>query len=78
MKLFKPALIVLIALFSLSILAIIGIALITFSTDGGGCAGADLLVGIGFGSMLVAIACPVLIALLVLESWIKRRSDMKV
>lgn len=78
MKLFKPALIVLIALFSLSILAIIGIALITFSTDGGGFAGSDLLVGIGFGSMLVAIACPVLIALLVLASWIKRRSDMTV
>ncbi|UVI34780.1 hypothetical protein [Brevibacterium spongiae] len=76
MKLFKPALIVLITLFSVSVLAIIGIALITFSTDGGGFAGSELLVEIGFGSMLAAIVCPVLIVLLFLAAWIKRRSEI--
>lgn len=74
MKFFKPALILLLSLFGISVMTIAGIAVFTFATDGGGPSGSEWLVGLGFGAMWVAFACPVLIALLAAVTWFKRRS----
>ncbi|MGO2862890.1 MAG: hypothetical protein ACTIC1_17155 [Brevibacterium sp.] len=75
MTLSRPILIVLLSLFAISLLTILGIAAVTFATDGGGISGSDWLVGLGFGAMWVAFACPVLVALLATVTWVKRRSN---
>lgn len=75
MTLSRPILIVLLSLFAISILTTLGIAAVTFATDGGGFSGSDWLVGLGFGAMWVAFACPVLVALLAAVTWVKRRSN---
>ncbi|AZT95828.1 MAG: hypothetical protein L0K07_12820 [Yaniella sp.] len=77
MTLFRTIFIVLLSLFAISILTILGIAAVTFTTDGGGYRGSDWLVGLGFGAMWVAFACPVLIALLAIVTWLKRRTSLK-
>ena len=76
MKLYKVTFIVLCSLLAISVATIAAIAVITFNTGGGGTPGAEWLVGLGFGAMWVAFACPVLIALLALLAllaWFKRR-----
>ncbi|PCC43892.1 hypothetical protein CIK64_00165 [Brevibacterium aurantiacum] len=75
MTLSKPILIVLLSLFAISILTILGIAAVTFATDGGGFSGSGWLVGLGFGAMWVAFVCPVFIALLATVASVKRRSS---
>ncbi|WP_152348316.1 hypothetical protein [Brevibacterium sp. CFH 10365] len=76
MKYFKPALIILIALLAISLLIIGAIATVTFSTNGGGFSGSEWLVGLGFGAMLTAIVCPILIALMLISAWLKSRSKL--
>lgn len=70
----RPTLIVLLSLFAISILTILGIAAVTFATDGGGFSGSGWLVGLGFGALWMAFACPVLVALLAAVAWVRRRS----
>ncbi len=60
----KPTVITLLALFAGSVLTILAIAAITFSTDGGGFYGSELLVGVGFAAAGLALICPVLLAVL--------------
>lgn len=76
MKYLKSALIFLITLLAVSLLTMAGIAAVTFSTNGGGFSGSEWLVGLGFGAMLVAIVCPILIALMLAAAWAKSRSKL--
>lgn len=75
MTLSRPILFVLLSLFAISILTILGIAAVTFATEGGGFSRSNWLVGPGFGAMWVAFACLALVALLAAVAWVKRCSS---
>lgn len=74
MKFSRAVLFVLATLFTISLVALGGISAVTFSTDGERFAGSEWLVGLGFGAMWVALACPVLMALVAVAVGLRRRA----
>lgn len=76
MSFFRGSLVILSTLFTLSLVAIAGISAVTSATDGRSFPGAEWLVGLGFGAMWMAFVCPVLIVLLVLTAWFRRRAKL--
>ncbi|WP_224779552.1 hypothetical protein [Leucobacter sp. Psy1] len=74
MRFLRAVLFVLATLFTISLVALGGISVVKFSTEGERFAGSEWLVGLGFGAMWVALACPVLIALVAVAVGLRRRA----
>lgn len=71
----KPIVITLLSLFAGSVLTILVIAAVTFSTEGGGFSGSEWLVGLGFAAAGLALLCPVLLAVLAVMYRIARNQS---
>ncbi len=72
--LLRRALVILSLLFALSVVTMLALAVVTWSTSGGGFPGSEWLVGLGFGALWVAAISPVLIAGVAVSLWIARRA----
>lgn len=71
----KLIVITLLSLCGGSVLTILAIAAVTFSTEGGGFSGSEWLVGFGFAAAGLALLCPVLLAVLAVMYRIARKQS---
>lgn len=72
MKFYRTALLSLAGVFVLSILTILGLSALTFATDGGGFAGSEWLVTLGFAAMWAAALSAILFVAVGVGGWIRR------